>query len=231
VIAESRPEWCVSDLAVLAAGSLTVPVYPTLTSGQVRYILNDCRASLAVVSNRVQVEKIAAVRTQLPRLSAVVVMDIDGRPWPEGVVPLSDVGARGHSRLISDAAAGPAFADRSAAITRDSLATIIYTSGTTGKPKGVMLTHGNILSNVEAALSCWACEHEWLPFRRSAAFERMVLYTYLYAGASVALPNHQRARRDSHGGRDGCSGPQKVPGFTDDGGTSLRWRLDGPGGA
>jgi long-chain acyl-CoA synthetase len=62
VIAESRPEWCVSDLAVLPAGGVTVPVYPTLTSAQIRNILNDCGATLAVVSNRVQVEKIAAVR-------------------------------------------------------------------------------------------------------------------------------------------------------------------------
>jgi long-chain acyl-CoA synthetase len=190
VIAESRPEWCVCDLAVQAAGGLTVPVYPTLTSGQVRYILDDCGASLAVVSNRVQVDKIAAVRTHLPRLSAVVVMDVDGRPWPEGVVPLPDIGARGHSRLISDAAAGPAFADRSAAITRDSLATIIYTSGTTGEPKGVMLTHGNILSNVEAAVALLGVTEDdvalsFLPL--SHAFERMVLYTYLYAGASVAF--------------------------------------------
>jgi long-chain acyl-CoA synthetase len=190
VIAESRPEWCVSDLAVLAAGGLTVPVYPTLTSGQVRYILDDCGASLAVVSNRVQVERIAAVRTHLLRLSTVVVMDIDGRPWPEGVVPLSDVAACGRRRLISDAAAGPAFADRSAAITRDSLATIIYTSGTTGEPKGVMLTHGNILSNVEAAVELLrVTEHDvalsFLPL--SHAFERMVLYTYLYAGAGVAF--------------------------------------------
>jgi long-chain acyl-CoA synthetase len=190
VISESRPEWCISDLAALAAGGLTVPVYPTLTCGQVLYILNDCGASLAVVSNRAQVEKIAAVRTHLSQLSTVVVMDIDGQPWPEGVVPLSDVGARGHSRLISESAAAPAFTHRSAAITRDSLATIIYTSGTTGQPKGVMLTHGNILSNVEAAVELLGVTEDdvalsFLPL--SHAFERMVLYTYLYAGASVAF--------------------------------------------
>jgi long-chain acyl-CoA synthetase len=190
VIAESRPEWCVSDLAVLVAGAVAVPVYPTLTSGQVRYILNDCGATFAVVSNRVQVKKIAAVRAYLPRLSILVVMDADGQPWPDGVVVFSDVSARGHSRLVADAAAGSAFADRSAAITRDGLATIIYTSGTTGEPKGVMLTHGNILSNVEAAAELLGVTEDdvalsFLPL--SHAFERMVLYTYLYAGASVAF--------------------------------------------
>jgi long-chain acyl-CoA synthetase len=190
VIAESRPEWCVSDFAVLIAGGVTVPVYPTLTSAQIRYILNDCGATRAVVSNRELVEKIAAVRAHLPRLSAIAVMDIDGQPWPEGVVPLSDVAARGRGRFISDAAAGPVFADWSAAITRNSLATIIYTSGTTGEPKGVMLTHGNILSNVEAAVELLKVTEgdvalSFLPL--SHAFERMVLYTYLYAGASVAF--------------------------------------------
>ena len=190
VIAESRPEWCVSDLAALAAGGVTVPVYPTLTSGQVRYILNDCGATLAIVSNRAQVEKIAAAQADIARVSAVVVMDADGRPWPEGVVTLLDVAARGHSRRVSDAAAGPAFAERSAATTRDGLATIIYTSGTTGEPKGVMLTHGNILSNVEAAVELLGVTEDdvalsFLPL--SHAFERMVLYTYSYAGASVAF--------------------------------------------
>jgi long-chain acyl-CoA synthetase len=189
VIAESRPEWCVSDLAVLTAGGVTVPVYPTLTSGQIRYILNDCSATLAVVSNRVQVEKIAAVRAHLPRLSALVVMDTDGQTWPEGVVPLADVAARGRSRLIPDAAAGPV-REPSAPIARDALATIIYTSGTTGEPKGVMLTHGNILSNVEAAVELLRVTEDdvalsFLPL--SHAFERMVLYTYLYAGASVVF--------------------------------------------
>jgi long-chain acyl-CoA synthetase len=123
-------------------------------------------------------------------VSAVVVMDVDGRPWPEGVVPLTDVAARGRRRLISDAAAAPSFAEQSAAIARDALATIIYTSGTTGEPKGVMLTHGNILSNVEAAVTLLRVTEDdvalsFLPL--SHAFERMVLYTYLYAGASVAF--------------------------------------------
>jgi long-chain acyl-CoA synthetase len=190
VIAESRPEWCVSDLAVLTAGGVTVPVYPTLTSAQIRYILNDCSATLAVVSNRAQVEKIAAVRAHLSRLSTLVVTDTDGQPWPEGVVALSDVTARGRRRLISEAAAGPSCEEQSRATARDALATIIYTSGTTGEPKGVMLTHGNLLSNVEAAVELLRVTENdvalsFLPL--SHAFERMVLYTYLYAGASVAF--------------------------------------------
>jgi long-chain acyl-CoA synthetase len=185
VIAESRPEWCVTDLAVLTAGGVTVPLYPTLTSGQTRNILNDCGATVVVVSNRAQVDKIAAIRRQLGALTTLVVMDADGRSWPEGVVTLADVATRGGTRLISGAAD-----DNSFAIGRDALATIIYTSGTTGEPKGVMLTHGNLLSNVEATVEVLRVSEDdvalsFLPL--SHAFERMVLYTYLYAGASVTF--------------------------------------------
>ena len=136
VIAESRPEWCITDLAVLAAGGITVPVYPTLTSGQVRYILNDCGATVAIVSNRMQVDKIATVLPHLVDLAKVVVMDADGRAWPDSVTTLPEVAARGRTRLISDAAAGHLFEKRAAAILPDTLATIIYTSGTTGEPNG-----------------------------------------------------------------------------------------------
>jgi long-chain acyl-CoA synthetase len=190
VVAESRPEWCVTDLAVLGAGGVTVPIYPTLTSEQACYIANDCGATLAVVSNRAQVEKLAPVRTRLAGVSPVVVMDVDGQPWPEDVVPLVELAARSQRRLVADVTARADFAERSAAITRDALATIIYTSGTTGEPKGVMLTHGNILSNVEAAHELLGVTEDdvalsFLPL--SHAFERIVLYTYLYAGASVAF--------------------------------------------
>ena len=190
VIAESRPEWCVTDLAVLTAGGVTVPVYPTLTSGQVRYILNDCAAKVAVVSNRAQVEKIAAIRAQLPGFATVVVMDADGQAWPEGVMTLAEVAARGHRRLMTGAAEGRLFKERAAVIARDALATIIYTSGTTGEPKGVMLTHDNLLSNVEAAVGVLGVTDEdvalsFLPL--SHAFERMVVYTYLSAGATVVF--------------------------------------------
>ena len=190
LVAESRPEWCVTDLAVLAAGGVTVPVYLTLTSAQVRYILNDCGANVAVVSDRVQLEKIATIHTQLPALARVVVMDADGRPWPEGVVTLADVAARGHQRLSTSTAEERRFEERVAATDRDALATIIYTSGTSGEPKGVMLTHNNLLSNVEAAVGVLGVTADdvalsFLPL--SHAFERMVLYAYLYAGATVAF--------------------------------------------
>jgi long-chain acyl-CoA synthetase len=190
VIAESRPEWCITDLAVLTAGGVTVPVYPTLTSGQVRYILNDCAAKVAVVSNRAQVDNIAAIRTQLSAFATVVVMDVDGQPWPDGVLTLADVATRGHERFITGNAEARLFKERVTAIARDAVATIIYTSGTTGEPKGVMLTHENLLSNVEAAVGALGVTDDdvalsFLPL--SHAFERMVVYLYLYAGATVVF--------------------------------------------
>ena len=190
VIADSCPQWCVTDLAILTAGGITVPVYPTLMAGQVHHIVNDCGATIAVVANRMQVDKIVAVRGQLPALATVVVIDADGRPWPEGVTTLADVAARGRRHLASDTAAAQIFEERAIAIARDALASIIYTSGTTGEPKGVMLTHGNVLSNVEAAVEVFGVTSEdvalsFLPL--SHAFERMVLYMYLCAGVSVAF--------------------------------------------
>jgi long-chain acyl-CoA synthetase len=190
VIAESRLEWCVTDLAVLAAGAVTVPVYPTLTAGQVHDIVSNCGATVAVVSNRAQVDKIAAMLAHRPGLETIAVMDPDGRPWPDGVTTLAHVAASGRRRLVSNTSGGRLFEQQAAGIARDGLATIIYTSGTTGEPKGVMLTHGNLLSNIEAAIDVFGVTSEdvalsFLPL--SHAFERMVLYMYLYTGASVAF--------------------------------------------
>jgi long-chain acyl-CoA synthetase len=190
LMAESRPEWCVTDLAVLTAGAVTVPVFPTLTAGQVAAILNHSGAAIAVVSNRAQLDKIAAVRDHLTGLSTVVVMDPDGQPRPELVTTLADVAARARTHFTSENAADQHFRRQAAAISADTLATIIYTSGTSGEPKGVMLTHGNLLSNIAAALNVLGVTGtdvalSFLPL--SHAFERMVLYLYLSAGATVTF--------------------------------------------
>jgi long-chain acyl-CoA synthetase len=107
-----------------------------------------------------------------------------------GVVTLADVAARGHQRLITSTPEERRFEERVAAIDRQALATIIYTSGTAGEPKGVMLTHHNLLSNVEAVVGVLGVTADdvalsFLPL--SHAFERMVLYAYLYAGTIVAF--------------------------------------------
>src|SRR6204780_2899357 len=141
LLAENRWEWPVVDFATLVLGAADVPIYPTLTAEQIAGLLIDSGARIAVVSTEAQHNKIASIRsrTQLERI--VVMDDIAG---PDST-PLSS--------LLKDADATAAAVDmerwlRSFAVKPQDLATLIYTSGTTGEPKGVMLTHGNIASNL-----------------------------------------------------------------------------------
>jgi len=148
LLSENRYEWAVTDFAVLGLGAITVPIYPTLTAQQCRHILDDSQAKVAIVSTPAQLDKLAQIAHTLPALGAIVAME----PSP----PASGR-SRSFTSVLEDGArrraADPAgFRQRADALERDALATIIYTSGTTGEPKGAMLTHGNICSNVEAAL-------------------------------------------------------------------------------
>jgi long-chain acyl-CoA synthetase len=191
IIAESRPEWLLCDLAVLTAGAVTVPVYPTLSAGQAKYILHDSGARLAVVSTRLQFEKIQEVRHQLPALEAVILIDAPADAPPPGspsVLALDEVERRGHSRMSGEWGAGRGFRDDARTIAREDLATIIYTSGTTGEPKGVMLTHGNLVSNMRGAAAALDISQDdvalsFLPL--SHGFERMVSFVYLFCGVTI----------------------------------------------
>ena len=190
IIAESRPEWLLCDLAVLTAGGVTVPIYPTLSAAQARYILDDSGARLALVSTRLQLDKIQEVRHQLPALHAVILIDgpVQTPPGSPSVLSLDEVERRGHARMTGEWGAGKSYRDDARAIAREDLATIIYTSGTTGEPKGVMLTHGNLVSNVRATADALDLSHEdvalsFLPL--SHAFERIVSYVYLYCGITI----------------------------------------------
>jgi long-chain acyl-CoA synthetase len=131
LISESRPEWLATDLAVLVSGAVTVPVYPTLSAPQVRYILQDCGARLAVVSTREQLDKIQPIRHQLPTLEAILLMEEDASP-AASVLSLATVRERGHARMIAEWGIARQFRDAARAVRPDHLATIIYTSGTTG---------------------------------------------------------------------------------------------------
>jgi long-chain acyl-CoA synthetase len=140
ILSENRWEWAVTDLATLAFGGVDVPLYPTLTPEQIGYMLRDSGAKVAVLSSREQYEKLMAAG-ELPELKHVVVMD--GGEFN---------GAKSFAALMQGA---PERQQRDAAFDAmvkeakpEDLATIIYTSGTTGEPKGVMLTHGNLASNI-----------------------------------------------------------------------------------
>jgi long-chain acyl-CoA synthetase len=143
ILSENRPEWAFADLATLAAGAVDVPIYPNLTPVQVLYILKDSGARALFVSSAAQAAKIDEIRAQLPALLHVIRMD-DG----PGGTTLAAVREKGRPALAADPGA---VRRRVGALGPDDLATIIYTSGTTGEPKGVMLSHGNIASNVAAA--------------------------------------------------------------------------------
>ena len=190
IMAESRPEWLSVDLAAIAAGAIPVPVYPTLSAGQVRYILDDSAAAIAVVSTRLQLEKIQEVRHLLPALQAVVVMDQAAAGQSPSVVSLAEVAERGHARMRTEWGVGKQFRDTARAVPPDQLATIIYTSGTTGEPKGVMLSHAALVSNLLAAARVLDVSEtdvglSFLPL--SHAFERMVAWVYLLCGVHIVF--------------------------------------------
>jgi long-chain acyl-CoA synthetase len=148
LLSENRWEWPVTDFAVLALGAVDVPLYLTLTPEQVGYMLRDSGAKVAVVSNREQYDKLLAAG-DLPALEQVVVMD---EPTSQNRVAEHPFKTHSFSELMQPAAAmrerDAAFDASVREVKPEDLATIIYTSGTTGEPKGVMLTHGNLASNI-----------------------------------------------------------------------------------
>ena len=195
LLSESRPEWLIADFAVLTRGAVTVPIYPTLPEAQVRYILADSGARVVVASDEAQAAKVRAVWPDLPDLSVLIV--VDGAPSTAPAVAavreelsLADATARGHRRLMDEDGLGRMYKEAAAAIAPDRLATIIYTSGTTGEPKGVMLSHENVVSNVIAsdAVISVTDDDEALSFLPlSHAFERMVCCLYLYKGVTISF--------------------------------------------
>lgn len=191
LVADSCPEWTIADLAILTAGAVTVPIYPTLAAGQTKGILADCAARLVIVSDETQAEKVRSVRSELPNLEAIVVIDQEAKCFKtENEHLLASVAKWGRDRLVSENGLENRFRDAVQSISPDAIATIIYTSGTTGEPKGVMLTHQNLLSNLRAVsqvipISSDDTALSFLPLSHS--LERMVLYKYLYSGVTVAF--------------------------------------------
>ena len=190
IVSESRPEWLLTDLATVCAGAVTVPIYPTLSAAQARYILQDSGARIAVVSTRAQLQKIQEVRHQLPAIEAVILIDHDPEEASPSVLSFADVMQRGHARMVAEWGTAREFRDATRQVQPGDLATIIYTSGTTGEPKGVMLTHAALVANMRAGADALDVHQEdvalsFLPL--SHAFERMVGYIYLLRGVTVVF--------------------------------------------
>ena len=184
ILAENRPEWAITDYACLTSGITDVPLYPTLPADQIAYILKDAGTVAVFVSTEEQAAKIAAIRSQVPSLTHVICFDDVGA---SADMTLTELEQRGAAAETPDSVAQyRAAAD---AVAPDDLATLIYTSGTTGNPKGVMLTHNNIRSNVEACRHIFPVQDgdvalSFLPL--SHIFERMGDYLIWAMGISIA---------------------------------------------
>jgi long-chain acyl-CoA synthetase len=146
IIARTRPEWTIADLASLALGAVTCPIYPQSEPGQAAFVINNVKAKAVFVENAQQANKIAGIRAECPTIEHVITLEPSGK-FPDGTLTLEDVIARAEV----DAAHRIAWREGIQAIGREQLATVIHTSGTTGNPKGAMLSHGNVLYNFEAA--------------------------------------------------------------------------------
>jgi long-chain acyl-CoA synthetase len=185
ILSENRPEWAIADYACLMLGVADVPIYPNLPSDQAAYILRDSGAVAIFVSNAEQAAKIAGIRSQCTALRHVIAFD---EKTPGADLTFAALEAAG-ATVDNDARRG-IYMDRAMNVRPDDLATIIYTSGTTGEPKGVMLTHDNIYSNVEASRVSipFAGDDVGLSFLPlSHIFERMSGHYLMFAtGTSIA---------------------------------------------
>jgi long-chain acyl-CoA synthetase len=185
ILSENRPEWAIADFACLTAGLTDVPIYPTLPADQIAYILKDSGAVAIFVSNKTQGEKIREIRSQLPLLKAIIGFDEIPGLTNMSIAELEKRGGAGETKLSIQT-----YREDALTVKPDDIATIIYTSGTTGEPKGVMLTHDNIYSNVAGSMKAipFAGNDVGLSFLPlSHIFERMAGHYLMFAtGTSIA---------------------------------------------
>lgn len=186
IFSENCKEWAFFDYAILSLGAISVPIYATLLPKDVEYIINDCEAKIVVVSNLIQFGKILEIEKGIRNVEKYVLIDPAGVNHPKAI-PLERFYEIGQAYLEEN----PGVVEKSVAgLTRSDLATFIYTSGTTGEPKGVMLTHENFLSNIEAsARAIPVTENDtflsFLPL--SHVFERMAGHFFVnHQGAAIA---------------------------------------------
>lgn len=186
LLGENRVEWMIADLAILAAGGVTVSTHAALSPRQVHFEMHHSGARWLFVSTAAQCDKARQVRDELPELEGVVAFDPAAAG--DGVESWDDLLRRGRQSLARQQTE---LARREAALGRSDLATIMYTSGTTGNPKGVMLSHRNVLSNVVQCLEADAIKSDdvvlcWLPL--SHIYARTVdFYQPVVAGVQVCL--------------------------------------------
>jgi long-chain acyl-CoA synthetase len=174
IISPNRPEWMITDVAVQLTGAVLTPVYPTISPSELAYVFREAEVQIVFVANAEIYERFKDAFTEVPSLKNIYSFDVlEGvTHWKE----LLKLNAQPDESVISR-------------IKPETLATIIYTSGTTGDPKGVMLTHFNIVSNVQDSLPAFTFAEancralSFLPLNH--IFERMVTYVYFHSGVSI----------------------------------------------
>lgn len=181
LLSENRPEWHQVDLATVALGAADVPIYGTLTPDQIAYQVADSGALVAITENAAQTQKFLEIRDRCPELQHIIQIEGDTE---SGVLSLDEV-----VQPQLDADLEGWFWDRAAKVEEKNLLTLIYTSGTTGKPKGVMLTHRNLVQNVLASapripFPKTSLALEFLPLCH--VLERMVGYIYMWRATNKA---------------------------------------------
>ena len=176
IISKNRPEWLLVDLAVQQIGAVLTPVYPTININELEFILQDAEVKIVFVNDRDLYEKVASLKSRLPNLIEIYSFEkLDGiHHWKEIL--------NSETELLNQVKS------LAAAITSEDLATIIYTSGTTGRPKGVMLSHKNVVSNVLSSMPCFPPGKKmralsFLPLNH--ILEKTVSYLYLFNGTAI----------------------------------------------
>ena len=144
ILSENRLEWALSDLGILCSGAVSVPIYATLLADTIEYILKDCLPAVIFVSTEEQAAKIHSLRDRLPFLRDIISFERTALPDVLMFDKLLQIG----QNLVDDATTSPE--EDCAVADKDAPCSIIYTSGTTGDPKGVVLSHWNFVSNVQA---------------------------------------------------------------------------------
>ena len=177
VASSNRLEWNILDIAVQKTGAILVPLYPNISEGDYRFILNDCSAKICLVSNQELADKISNIRAEVPALEHLFSFD-----------KLSSVPHWSYIEEQKAHSEEDQVRERMRNVKNEDLVTIIYTSGTTGNPKGVMLSHQNLLSNVAACIEPIPADNQsrvltFLPICH--VYERMLHYLYMYLGCSI----------------------------------------------
>ncbi len=177
-ILSNRPEWNIIDMAVSQIGAINVPIYPTISQEDYHFILNDCEAKLVFLDGLAVMNKVTNVLPDIPGLKHVYTMvDREKYPYFEQLIDLGD--KHPHPEELER---------RKAAVQYTDCMTLIYTSGTTGTPKGVMLSHSNVINQVLGVDHIIPCKPGSIAFSflpACHAYERLLIYTYQYKGMAI----------------------------------------------